>query len=159
MKKLTTLFLILTISNFSYSQKLKFQDLKFIYEHDIETVDNYLLNKGFDFYKREKDESQDIRYSNQYISKNRTFIVKNGDDSNEGFSWYQFYDRSIYLSIKEECKKNGYRLLSTEPIPLNESSLNYTYTNGKRKIQFNSSFEQNTTKYFITFGRVYSHEL
>lgn len=163
MKIIFTLFLILTFSNFSYSQKLNLNDLKYVYEHDIESVDYYLLKKGFEFYNREKEDESlypsgykgIIRYSNQYMGKNRSYIIKDGDESNEGLSFYQFYDKSIYISIREECKKIGYKLLSTESVPLDDSSLKYIYTNGKREIEFSSSYSQNTTIYFISFSKYY----
>lgn len=156
MKKILITFSFIIISIFSYSQKLNFYDLRYIYEHEIESTDNYLLKKGFDFFKRENDDKYP---SSQYIGKNKTYIIKYCDNSFCGFAWYQFYESSIYTSIKEECKKNGYKLLRSETEPLEGSGLNYVYTNGKNKIQFSSSNNNNTTKYFITFGKVYSHEL
>jgi hypothetical protein len=45
MKKILITFSLIIISLFSYSQKINFYDLKYIYEHNIESVDNYLLKK------------------------------------------------------------------------------------------------------------------
>jgi hypothetical protein len=152
MKKILITFSLIIVSLFSYSQKLNFYDLKYIYEHNIESVDNFLLKKGFDFYKRELEEKYPS--STQYIGKNNTYIIKHCDDSFCGFSWYQFYESSIYTSIREECKKIGYKLLKTETDPIEGSGLTYVYTNGKSKIEFSSSNENNTSKYYITFGRL-----
>ena len=157
MKKIIITLYFIIISTLSYSQKLNFYDLKYIYENNIESVDDYLTKKGFSFYGREKDDNYEYP-NNKYIGKNKTYIMKYCDESNCGFSWYQLYDSRTYISIKEECKKNGYKLIKTESIPLDDSGLNYVYTNGKRKIQFSSSFSNNTTKYFIEFGKVYKDD-
>jgi hypothetical protein len=154
MKKIITTFSFIIISTLSYCQILNFNDLKYIYEHDIESTEDYLLKKGFDFFKRE---NEDPTPSNQFIGKNNTYIVKQCDDSFCGFSWYQFYESKIYTSIREECKKNGYKLIKTETDPLEGSGLTYIYTDGKSKIEFSSMYKNNTTKYFITFGKFYIH--
>lgn len=154
---LSTLFFLL-ISNLGYSQKLNLNDLKYIYEHDIELADTYLIKKGFDFYKRENEKNNECPAS-FYIGKNKTYISKQCDEPNKGMSWYQIYDSKIYNSIKEECKKNGYKFLKTWTSELEGHSLYYEYTNRKTTITFSSNFEKNTTKYFISYTKVYPHEL
>ena len=151
-----TLIFICIFSNLSFSQKLNLNDLKFVYEHHIESVDSYLLKKGFNFYKREIDEGES---QNVYTSKNQTYIIKHTDEPNTGMSWYQLYDSNIYNSIKDECKKNGYIFSKTWKNEIPGHNLNYVYTNNKLKVTFSSLYEQNITKYFISLTKVYPHEL
>jgi hypothetical protein len=158
MKKNLYLLLLIIFINEGYSQKIKFVDLKYIYEHNMEPVDDFLLKKGFEFHERETKTS-DPYPTNIYKGKNQTFIVKYSDESRSGFSWYQFYDSKTYTSIREECKKYGFKLLRTNTDELKGSGLTYIYTDGERKIEFKSQNENNKTLYFVTYGDVFKHEL
>jgi hypothetical protein len=151
-----TILTLFTLTNFSYSQKIKLNDLKFIYEHDIETVDDYLLKKGFDFYSRQKGEDSPM---STYKDVNSTYISKTSDESYSGLTMYQFYDSKIYTSIREECKKLGFKLIRTDTDPIEGLGLNYIYSDGKRRLKFSSRNKLNFSTYYIFYGRVYESEL
>lgn len=143
MKKLLQLTLFLIISNLSYSQKLTLVDLKYIYEQNTESTNNYLLKKGFNFFRRKSNELTTIT---SYSGKNQTFVIQYG-----GLCKYQFYDSKIYTSIRDECIKNGFRLVDETTETPEDSGLTFIFVKGKSCIYFSSINILNKTKYIISY--------
>lgn len=83
--KTTFIFLFVIVTfHISYSQKLSLKDLQYIYKHESESANYYLIKKGFNFYRRKSNELTDIT---SYIGKNQTFLIIYAD-----IIKYQFQD-------------------------------------------------------------------
>lgn len=144
MKKILLLFSLFIVSNLSFSQKLKLVDLKYIYEHNNESTNNYRIKKGFNFYLRKNNELTDIT---TYSGENQTFVIKYDD-----LCKYVFYDSKIYSSIREESKKNGFRYVREMTDTPEGSGLTFIFEKGGRNLYFSSINKFNKTKYIISYS-------
>lgn len=143
MKITFIILLILITTNISYSQKLSLKDLQYIYKQGSESANNYLVKKGFNFYRRKSNELTDIT---SYIGKNQTFVIIYAD-----LIKYQFHNSLIYTSIREECIKNGYRLVNEVTFTPEGSGLTFIFSKGKTSIYLSQINLIDKTKYIITY--------
>lgn len=157
-RTLVIISFLMIISNSGYSQWLNFNDLKYIYSNDIESVDSYLTKKGFEFLNRDesKNEFGKTHESTTWYFKgkgrnNTTFIAKSCDSPKCGISWYQLPNLKIYTQIRDSIKKQGFKLQNTN---LNElGDFEYIYSNREYQIKFSTEHENDINTYFITFSR------
>lgn len=143
MKTYITLFFILTINYSSFSQKLKLSDLKYIFQHNTESVNYYLTKKGFHFYLRKENE---MFTTTIYNGENQSRVIKYDD-----LCKYNFYDSKIYTSILNECKKNGFKWVKEDKETPEGDGITFIYAKNGRCIYFSSINTSNKTKYIITY--------
>lgn len=140
---LPTLF----ITNTTVAQKLSFNDLKYIFQHDLENVNTYLAKREFFFFNTEKRDDNYLNSTAWSCKKHRNvstdtepyaFVRKISNNANEGEVAYQLVkDVDNCESIKTFCKNVGFKLIKTETDE--NKNLCFTYSDLKYKIQFCSS--------------------
>jgi hypothetical protein len=156
-KKIIFVILISMIVNLSFSQNLTYNDLKYLFENNIDDSNDYILKKGFEFHKTETDantENNSMIWSykrNNDNDKAVAFISKYKFIANSGFVWYQFNDVNIMNQIKTYCKSIGFKLKNSEIDKFN--SFCSTYENPRFTIEFCSGISEQTNRntYTITF--------
>jgi hypothetical protein len=158
-KRLVFIFLLSFIFNFSYSQHLTIKDLRFIYNSDDVSSNDYLLSKKGFILQSAKDETMDtvtyhvIEWSINYLNNNYT-ISKNKSkyEFNNKFVTYGFQkDTNLYIKLKDELRLSGYKSIKVENNE--ENSLEYTYSNGiniVRIVQYNPKSSKDENWYFIS---------
>lgn len=154
-KILLPLFIILLSSLNIFGQKLTFNDLKYLLEHDMESSDVYLTKKGFQYFEAKKgvngecDEMTWAFERNSYNNKASAFILKYCNED-FGYIWYQLSNQPTFNEIKEYCKSIGFNLIKTEFNKFND--LCSTFENSKYSIKFCSGMDEksNLNSYFIT---------
>ncbi len=142
-------FLLLFSFN-SYSQRLTFDDLKYLLEHNIEDADNYVTKKGFRFEEVKKCENSEcivIIWVTHNIH-NKEVLIKFYDEPNPGYVIYGPSSKSTYDNIKNYCQTIGFKFKKTEVNPNNE--LVSTYESQKYRIDFNSCRIKEKNIYSIT---------
>lgn len=148
--KVSLLLLTLFSCNFVLSQNLKYQDIKYLLEHEIEDADNYISQKGFLFHRTEESSNGDCKTMfwsfERNISNNLSvaFISKYCFVANSGSISYQLGDRKTFDGIKSYCKSSDFKHTTTETDK--EGSLCTTYESVKYKIQFCSGLNNGTNK-------------
>ncbi|NDP28117.1 MAG: hypothetical protein GZ087_11930 [Flavobacterium sp.] len=155
--KLIFCVLFSLITNLSFSQKLTYLDLKYLFENNVDDGNDYILKKGFEFLKTEtEDNSEDKSMTwayqrNSYDDKAIAFIAKFKFDANSGFVWCQFSDVNIMNQIKTYCKSIGFKIKNSEIDKFD--SFCSTYENSKFIITFCSGInkDSNRNSYTITF--------
>lgn len=145
-------------SNICFAQKLNYFDLKYLFEHSVDEANDYVIKKGFEFYKTEIEENgidKSMSWAfqrNTYSDGADYFLTKYKLDANTGFIWYQLVDVKIFDQIKSYCKSIGFKITNSEINSL--GNLCSTYENSIFKIDFCSGINSKSNKniYFITFN-------
>lgn len=140
------------------AQKLNFDDLEYIFMHDLESSDSYLTKKLFVFHEfediSEGNECQSTMWkfnnsmSNSYLNKYCNSIY-------EGFVWYQFSEKEIYESIKKDVKSRGFNLLKTETNPFGD--LCFVFVKKKYRIEFCSGKKTNDETKIVYFVKLFKN--
>ena len=159
-KQMVFILLFLFIFNFSYSQQLTIKDLRFIYNSDDVSSNDYLLSKKGFILQSAKDETIDsityqvIEWSFSYINKTYTISKsksKYGLDIK--FVSYDFQsDTNLYIKLKDELRLSGYKSVKVENNE--ENSLSFTYSNGiniVRIVQYNPNSSSKGNWYHVSF--------
>ncbi len=144
-------------SNLSFSQKLNYFDLKYLFEHSVDEANDYIIKKGFEFHKTETEENgidKTMTWSferDTYTDRAISFIYKYKFEANTGFIYYQLDDVKTVDQIKTYCKSIGFKLINSEIDQF--GNLCSTYKNSKFKLQFCSGLDSKSNKnnYSITF--------
>jgi len=151
--KFFLMIIAICICNQSFSQNLSYYDLKNIFLNGVEKAETILSKKGYEFYLREEAvgdyfPSTTWAYNrSNYDNKAKSFLIKYCDDPNCGFTFYQLDDLKHFNSIREFCKKNGYRLIDAKSDPF--GGMNYTYINKLYKITFSTSVNEDGNNVYI----------
>jgi hypothetical protein len=157
LSKLFFISIFVLLFSETYCQNLSFGDLKYLFEHNVETADTYILKKGFKYHEAQKGENGKCDVMVWSYDRNATnnrafsFVAKNCYDANFGFIWYQFGDKPTFESIKTYCKSIGMKPSKTETSPFND--LCTTYENSIYKVKFCSGLNTGTNlnEYTIKF--------
>jgi hypothetical protein len=151
-KKLFCLIVFLISSQSIFSQVLTLFDLTYLLEHDIESSDTYITEKGFRYDEVKKGENGkcDAMFwsynRNPLNNKSVAYISKYCFEANYGFIWYQLIDKLTFDKIKRDCKSKGFKLVNTEVNELNNYSA--IFENNEYKIKFTSGLDSTTKRNF-----------
>lgn len=146
-------FILICIHNQSFSQSLSYNDLKNIYINGVEKAEIILSKKGYEFFKREEAvgdyfPSTTWAYKRiNYNNKAKSFLIKYCDNPSCGFAFYQLDDLKHFNSVREFCKKNGYRLTETKSDPF--GGMDYVYENYIYRITFSTSVNKDGDNVYI----------
>ena len=153
--------LVIIASQNLFSQKLFFTDLEYCLTHRIDQSDTYLAKKGYDFMKyNEKENTYSCAYTEWAFARNTNnnraaaFITKHCDEPNEGFVWFQPFDKKTFEAIKTECLLLGFKF-KTKIFEKEVGALNFVYISKRYKIEFASGInDDNTNVYSITLHKL-----
>lgn len=135
MRNIVALGLILFLSINSFGQKLSLTDLQNISNKtNWEYVNQYLMNKGWEYYDSEKGTS--TKYNTITWSYNKSSY---NDEANAWFYLYTFeglpnkinysvFNKPSYTVIQKSLSENGYKLSDSE---IEDNEIISTYTNNK----------------------------
>lgn len=135
MRNIVALGLILFLSINSFGQKLSLTDLQNISNKtNWEYVNQYLMNKGWEYYDSEKGSS--TKYNTITWSYNKSSY---NDEANAWFYLYTFeghpnkinysvFNKPSYTIIQKSLSANGYKLSDSE---IEDNEIISTYTNSK----------------------------
>lgn len=158
MREINIMFCLIFIfaSNISFSQKINYFDLKYLFEHSVDEANDYIIKKGFEFHKTETEENgidKSMTWSyhrDAYTDKAKSFIAKYKFDANTGFIWYQIDDVKTVDQIKTYCKSIGFKLKKSEIDPF--GSLCSSYENSKFTIQFCYGLDEKSNRNIYTIN-------
>jgi antitoxin component YwqK of YwqJK toxin-antitoxin module len=135
MRNIVTLGLILFLSINSFGQKLSLTDLQSISNKtNWEYVNQYLMNKGWEYYDSEKGNS--TKYSTITWSYNKSSY---NDEANAWFYLYTYeglpnkisysvFNKPSYTIIQNSLSAKGYKLTGSK---IEDNEIISTYTNSK----------------------------
>lgn len=159
--KTILLIIILFISNTGYSQWLNFNDLKYIYFNDIEKVDSYLTKKGFEFQARDESPSVNNKpnQSTTWIFKGQnvkstTFVSKDCDMPQCGFTMYNLNNLSMYTRIRDSVKNGGFKLKKSNLDEL--GNFEFIYSDNKYDVIFSTGSKRDINTYYISFTKAFN---
>ncbi len=154
-------FLVFITFNNSFSQKLNFTDLEYCLNHRVDEVDSYLARRGYEFVTYiEKDNTYSCSTTKWAFDRNiydnyaLAFLNKFCDEKNEGFVWFQPFDKNNFESIKSECLKLGFKF-SSKTFDKEIGALNFEYIYKNYKIKFASGLNSdNSNVYAISLSKL-----
>jgi hypothetical protein len=157
-KILTAALIIIFSCKLCTGQNLTFADIKFVIEHNVEDVDNYVAKKGFLYYKTEEDSSdcKTMEWScdrNAHNNLASAFLIKYCFESNKGLVWYQCGNRMTFDKIKSFCISSGFKHSNTKADKL--GALCTTLESIDYEIEFCSEIDEKTNLnvYTISLSR------
>ena len=109
--KFIYIFLLSTISGFSYAQNISATELISISNMNLEKFDSYINLKGYRYYRNLSDENGNgIRY--RYLSNNaKRYCALSIYQQNVSIVTYQTFDNKDYLNLKVQIKNLGFKLI------------------------------------------------
>lgn len=144
-------FLSVTFCN---AQRVTYNDLIYVLNHNIAISEDYLSNKGFEFSGVDTLTGKLVTFNYSFTKNSKydkTYISVDKKSSKEIFYEVSVYTllQSDYLPIKALIKKLGYKLLNTE---VREGNLINTYKKDFLEIRFmlTSNQKLDYTQYYIT---------
>lgn len=134
LKLFSILFLLFFISQISFGQKLTLNDIENICnKKNWEGVNQFLMNKNWEFYESEKGDSE--KYSTITWSFEKSYGDKAGawfylytyEDSPNKIS-YSVFNKASYTAIQKSLSSKGYKLKNSE---IEDNEIISTYTNSR----------------------------
>lgn len=153
------LFLLFLFSiEFCVAQNLNLADIKYIYSNHIEKADEYITKRGFEFHVTEVAQDGRKEYTNWAYKRNnfnnraKTFITKSCHQAKCGFVSHQFISIKHFNSLKDFCKKTGYKLVQTQADEL--GYIDYIYSNKIYEITFSAGLDSDGYNlYVVNFNK------
>jgi hypothetical protein len=155
MKTFLILLLFLIAHQLCFAQRVTYNDLNYVYYHNIDQVEEYLSTKGFDYKGADTSSEENRIYSSNFAknpaSYNEISVSKTSIDGKALGASFSTYLKSDYIAFKANIKRIGYSFASSTTGK--NGSLYLNYTKGKMFIQFNlSTVPSKRNLYIISFG-------
>ncbi len=120
MKSYKTLFLLLLISQISFSQQLTLNDLENICnKSNWENVNQFLMNKNWEYYESEKGNSEKYStitwsYEKSYDDKASAWFYLYTYEGYPNKISYSVFNQPSYSVIQKSLNSKGYKLENSE---------------------------------------------
>jgi len=132
--------------------QITLNDMKTILKMDYDSFETFVMNKGFIFYSREKDDFDSVFYT-KGLGENTKYIALYTRRFNNYLKRvnYQTGSEAEYLSIKKQMKEQGFYFFDTYESK-DEKQFSKTYRNKIYELRVHSiSNKYNTVTYEIGF--------
>jgi len=154
MKRILLLLILIGSALITKAQRATYADLKYVLYHNVDEVQDYLLQKGFTFGGIDTigDSREEIDYHFTKNSSNSlNYISVSKKSINEIFYEVSFFTlkQEDYIRLKQSVKSLGYKLTSTS---VNKGTLISNFVKGNLGIDFwtTRNNEDNVTNYYIS---------
>ena len=138
MKKLLSVLGFILLTKISFAQRVTYNDLSYLLNHNLDDSGDYLLTKGFSFYGIDtvKGNTPVINYTYFKTSRNSKLYLAVQKSYYNGFFYsVSFFtgDKNDYVKFKESVKRLGYKLDHTDS---QNGTLGTIYINSNLSIEF-----------------------
>jgi|GEM_PF-2268611 hypothetical protein len=139
MKKVVLIQIFLTIGYYCAAQRVSYQDLQFVLNHNLGQVEEYLSKKGFNYDGVDTINTEPHTYSSNFFKRSKNFrnnitISKYFQSGESIESSFDTQVKSDYLAFKSYIKTIGFKLVGNRTGK--NGSLDLIYNNDKMTITF-----------------------